>query len=68
MRPIEFFRNLSIRCKLLLSYFCLFSLALIVGSEIIYNRVREALAGGLTAGEIAAMPAIQASCQTMPLK
>lgn len=63
MRPIEFFRNLSIRCKLLLSYFCLFSLALIVGSEIIYNRVREALAGGLTAGEIAAMPAIHVPLQ-----
>ena len=55
MRAIEFFRNLSIRCKLLLSYFCLFSVALIAGSEIIYAQVRETLLGEMAAGDAAGL-------------
>jgi len=63
MRAIELFRNLSIRCKLLLSYFGLFSLALVAGSEIIYSRVHESMAGGLSAAQIAADPTIEGPLQ-----
>ena len=37
MRVVDLFLNLRIRNKLLVVYFCLFSAALVVGSEIIFT-------------------------------
>ena len=41
MRLLDFFANLRIRHKLLITYFCLFALALVIGSEIIFSFVRS---------------------------
>ncbi|MBT4498803.1 MAG: methyl-accepting chemotaxis protein [Gemmatimonadetes bacterium] len=41
MRLLGFFANLRIRHKLLITYFCLFALALIIGSEVIFAFVRS---------------------------
>ena len=47
MRPMGWFHDLSIRSKLLLSYFCLFALALVVSGEVIYAQVEKTLAAAL---------------------
>jgi len=56
MRLLGFFANLRICHKLLITYFCLFALALVIGSEIIFAFVRsiveEIAATSGDAGEI----------------
>ena len=54
MRLLDFFTNLRICHKLLITYFCLFTLALVIGSEIIFIFVRSVVEQlGTAAGQAA---------------
>jgi len=64
MRLLGFFANLRIRHKLLITYFCLFALALVIGSEIIFTFVRSvveeiATSSGYTGEVDAALQQVQ---------